>query len=85
MPRGRLWLLGGVATIGALVALAAFSDQAWLSGYPRLADALGASRLALCWCWVLPAWKSLDDARPRAWAHLGRCALAAVLTLAALT
>jgi len=83
--RSTLWLLGGAVTFGALVALAAFSEQAWLSGYPRVADALGASRLAVCWCWVLPAWKSLDSAQPRAWAHLGRCTLATVLTLAALT
>ncbi|HEX9396729.1 MAG TPA: hypothetical protein VF943_08330 [Burkholderiales bacterium] len=85
MRRGALWLLGSLAAIGALAALAAFADQAWLDGHPRVADALGASRLALCWCWIVPAWKSLRDAQPRLWAHAGRGALAAALLLVVLT
>jgi len=85
MGRGKRWLLAGALAAGALFALPVFADEAWIAGYPRIADAIGVSRLALCWLCFVPAWRSLGVAPGRLWGRLGRAALAAVLVGAVLT
>ena len=85
MGRRKLWLLGGLAAIGALVGFAVAADAAWDAGYPSIADLIGASKLAVCWLWLLPAWKSLPPGSHRLQDHLGRTLLAAILVVAVLT
>ena len=84
MGRRALWL-GGVAALGALIALAVVAEAAWTAGYPRLADLIGVSRLTVCWLWLLPAWKSLRGVEHPFWVRAGRTALAAILVVAVLT
>jgi hypothetical protein len=79
------WLLALVAAVGALVALSAAAEAAWLAGYPVLADLVAVARLVACWLWLLPAWKVLRAAPHPGWGHAGRTALAAVLVFAVLT
>ena len=85
MRNGKRWLLAGALAAGALFALPVFGDEAWIAGYPRVADAIGVSRLALCWFCFVPAWKSLGEAPDPLWGRLGRAALAAALVGAVLT
>ena len=85
MNGGRRWLLAGGLAAGALFALPVFADEAWVAGYPRVADAIGVSRLALCWLCFVPAWKSVGETRGRWQGHIGRVALAVLLAGAVLT
>ena len=85
MARRALWLLGSLGALGSLAALAVAAEAAWLAGHPRIADLMGVSRLAICWLWFVPAWKSLRGTQHGAWAHAGRTTLAAILVFAVLT
>jgi hypothetical protein len=81
LRRWPVWLLAGVVTACALIALSIAAESLWLAGHPRLADLVSVSRLALCWLWLRPAWRALQGP----WSHAGRAALAAVLVFAVLT
>ena len=71
--------------VGVLHLLSAASEDAWLAGYPSLANLLSAARIALYWAWFLAAWKCARNVANPLWTRAARGGLIAGLVLVVLT
>jgi hypothetical protein len=74
-----------VPLVGALHLLSGASEDAWLAGYPTLANLLSAARIVLYWAWFLAVWKCSRNVANPLWTPAARGGLIAGLVLVVLT